>query len=128
MVEAALSVKLTPGEIAVMRALFGMPAVFGPLMIMPTARLPVFTVDTVVVAFVEQAAMENGMPWTEFPTVNLLTSDAGVQVMVVVALSAQLVALLAAKFSASRVFQVVPPSGEIWNVHPLFENKSALRA
>ncbi len=60
----------------------------------------------------------------ELPTVSPLVL---LQVTVVVAFSVQLIALLEAKLSLKRVFQVVPPSGEIWKVHPLLLNRSALR-
>ena len=103
-VGAALSVKLAPGEIAVMRALFGIEAAAGPLMIMPTTSPVVFVVVTVVEPVVTvHEAMETGMPWIELPTVNLLASETGEQVTAVVAFSVQFVEPLAAKFSERRV-------------------------
>ena len=104
-------VKLTPGLIAVMRELFGMPL---PVTHMPTARLPVFAVRTtvgLVTLLVVHKATEMALPCTTFPTVSLLVSE---QAMVVVAFRVQLVAVLAAKFSLSCVFHVVPPSGDTW--------------
>ena len=101
-----------------------MPAAAGPLTNIPIMEVVAFTVVTVVVAFVEQVAMEMGRPWIELPMVNPLVL---LQATVVVALSVQFVALLAAKFSNICVYHAMPPSGEIWKVQPLFEYRSALR-
>lgn len=126
-VTAAFSVKLTPESMAVIRAPFGMPVPLAPVMNMPTARPLVLAVNTTlgfVVLLVMQFEMVTAAPWIVLPTVSLLVS---VQVMVVVPFSVQ-VALLLAKVSLSRVFQVVPPSGEICSVQPLPVLRSLFRA
>ena len=103
-VGAVLTVKLVVVGVVRTRVPAARPAAAGPVMNIPAVKpwgaAVVIVVEPVVSV---QEATESGAPCTELPTVNLLTSDAGVTVTVVVAFSAQPDEPLSAKLSATRV-------------------------
>ena len=104
-----------------------MPAVGGPFTNMPMASPAVFAVSTtvgLVVVLVVHPALCTAAPCTVIPTASPVVSE---HPTVAVAFSVQAESWPAAKFSLSRVFQVVPPSGEIWKVHPWFDTRSEVR-